>query len=451
MEKKYNKTLIKKLINENPNISNVDIAKFYNKIEGTNYDIENLRKIISKIKNKKINESLVNDIKDFSITCPSMLVNKEIFNDENYKKVNNDKGTLESKIELDYEPKDDKELARLHKIDLNKYKISNYWSKLKSNGKFTSSVFCTERKIGGKLSIDEIKNIMTDIVTSSNITPIKINFSKITNDKNLILFFADEHVGAAGSANLYKNNWNKNEYFKRKSSVINLVKEQFQIYGKFDQITICTLGDNLDGFNGFTTRGGHQLSQNMTNKEAVSTYVEVNKIIWDEIIKLGASNKYKIYNIENSNHGGLGFDGIANLALEVYLKTKYPSIEVTAFEELIGSFTYGVNTFLLTHGKDEKHMKNNLPLNLNPKTETFIKEYMDENDFKNKYVSYHLIKGDLHQFNTQQGKFFTYNNIPSLFGGSEWVSHNFGKSKPGYCYAVVPKDNSMFNMIPVWL
>jgi len=61
-------------------------------------------------------------------------------------KVNNEKGTLESTIETNFEPKDDLELARLHKINLDKYKISNYWTKQKQNGKFTSSVFATLRQ-----------------------------------------------------------------------------------------------------------------------------------------------------------------------------------------------------------------------------------------------------------------------------------------------------------------
>lgn len=61
-------------------------------------------------------------------------------------KVNNDRGTLESTVETDYEPKDDIELAKLHKINLDKYKISNYWTKQKSSGKFTSSVFATLRQ-----------------------------------------------------------------------------------------------------------------------------------------------------------------------------------------------------------------------------------------------------------------------------------------------------------------
>jgi hypothetical protein len=61
-------------------------------------------------------------------------------------KVNNEKGTLASTIESNFEPKSDIELAELHKINLDKYKISNYWTKQKSNGKFTSSVFATLRQ-----------------------------------------------------------------------------------------------------------------------------------------------------------------------------------------------------------------------------------------------------------------------------------------------------------------
>jgi len=65
---------------------------------------------------------------------------------EYHTRVNVESGSMESTIELSYEPKDDLELAKLHKINLEKYKIANYWTKMKSNGKFTSSVFATLRK-----------------------------------------------------------------------------------------------------------------------------------------------------------------------------------------------------------------------------------------------------------------------------------------------------------------
>lgn len=71
---------------------------------------------------------------------------EDLENLEKTTEINNDKGTLKSTLVLTYEPKDDLELAKLHKIDLNKYKISNYWSKVRSNGKFTSSVLASLKK-----------------------------------------------------------------------------------------------------------------------------------------------------------------------------------------------------------------------------------------------------------------------------------------------------------------
>lgn len=56
--------------------------------------------------------------------------------------VNNEEGTLKSERLCDFEPKDDLELAELHKVDLTKYKISHYHTSLKANGKFLSSLFC---------------------------------------------------------------------------------------------------------------------------------------------------------------------------------------------------------------------------------------------------------------------------------------------------------------------
>src|ERR1700760_2739478 len=77
-------------------------------------------------------------------------------------RVDSEKGTLESTLILDYEPKDDIELARLHKVDLVKYKIASYWSKLRSSGKFTSSIFCTLRKIESDqgLQLDTLKETL---------------------------------------------------------------------------------------------------------------------------------------------------------------------------------------------------------------------------------------------------------------------------------------------------
>jgi hypothetical protein len=429
----YNKELIKKLLEDNPDLNNVEIGKLYNEEVGIDIPMENIRKCVANIRGKE--------------EPPYVSSNGDL----NQKKVNLDKGTLESHVDTTFEPKDDISLAKLHKIDLTKYKISSYWSKLKSNGKFTSSVFCTLRKITDSLTLEEIKDALQSSLFKNKTIPAH-NISKlpVKSDKALIVWVSDEHVGASVKNELYENEWNKSEYFKRKSKVIDVVKEQGDIYGSFDKIIVCTLGDTMDGYNGQTTRGGHSLAQNMTNKEAIKTYVDVNKYVWDGIVDLRKTDTYNLYNIENSNHGGLGWDAAANLGLEMYLKTKYPTFEVNAIEKVIGSFSYGINDFHLAHGKDDTHMKRNYPLHIDAKLEGYIKEYLDENGFKDKTRPQHFVKGDLHQFATQQGRFFTYTNIPSLFGSSGWVMSNIGKGKAGFCYSVVDKNSSEFTYTPVW-
>lgn len=55
--------------------------------------------------------------------------------------VNIEKGTLKSEVITDFEPKNDQELAELHKVDLTKYKITSYWTKQRGT-QFTSSLHC---------------------------------------------------------------------------------------------------------------------------------------------------------------------------------------------------------------------------------------------------------------------------------------------------------------------
>jgi len=80
---------------------------------------------------------------------------------ESVRKVNNEKGTIESTLILDFEPKDDLELAALHKINLDKYIITNYWSKLLPNGKFTSSVF-SKKKEANDYTAEDFAKFLVD-------------------------------------------------------------------------------------------------------------------------------------------------------------------------------------------------------------------------------------------------------------------------------------------------
>lgn len=449
----YNKEIIKDLILSNPTFNNVDIALKYIELTGEmEPNVESLRKSVSKVR-KKLNLVTSNPAAKH-INKKAVWVSTK---DSKTTKINNDKGTLESEVVIDYEPKDDIELAKAHRVDLTKYKISNYWTKLQPNGRFTSSLFCTLRKVGDSMSIDEIKSVMKSVI---NKEPFKVSKDFVStsirkllsNEKALIVWVSDEHIAACVENELYDNVWNESEYYKRKSKIIEVIIEQYALHGKFDKIIFCTLGDNLDGWSGYTTRGGHQLAQNMSNKKAVQTYVEVNKAIFNKIVEIGAASKYEIYNVENSNHGGNSIDAIACLALENYLEAKYGDLfSITGFEKIIGEFRYGEHKFFLCHGKDDKHMKANMPLVLNQKTELYFKEYLDTYHGAKMNTKNHVVKGDLHQFCSQQGRFFSYNNIPSLFGSSGWVMSNIGKGNAGFCFSVVGKKDNSVGFNPVWI
>ena len=112
---------------------------------------------------------------------------------DNFKKVNNEKGTIESTITLDFEPKDDLELAKLHKINLDKYVITNYWSKLLPSGKFSSSVFSKLKQPKDYTPEDFAKFL-------ENYDPIVLNYTKkeeLDNTKQFVdieLSLSDFHL-----------------------------------------------------------------------------------------------------------------------------------------------------------------------------------------------------------------------------------------------------------------
>lgn len=110
---------------------------------------------------------------------------------DNFKKVNNEKGTIESTITLDFEPKDDLELAKLHKINLDKYVITNYWSKLLPSGKFSSSVF-SKLKQPKDYTPEDFAKFLQNYESTFTTQPVMVDDNKETVDIELSL--SDFHL-----------------------------------------------------------------------------------------------------------------------------------------------------------------------------------------------------------------------------------------------------------------
>lgn len=377
--------------------------------------------------------------------------------DEVVKRVDVEKGTLQSTATSDYDPKNDMELAALHKIDLTKYKISSYWSKLKSSGKFTSSVFCTLRKIetDPEVQLSTLKEILEEQL---KIDPRRIGYNRKERRRTgraLVVVTADEHVAAANlEDDLYNIPYDKTQYLLRKRAILNEI-EKYAAIEKFDDFIDIKLGDDLDGWNGGTTRSGepghaHVLPQNMSNKGAVEAYIRINNYFWDELLHMDPAGTYQKYDVVNSNHGGNGLDYLANLGVQIYLEAKHPDVQINYIHKLIGHFQYGPHNIMLSHGKDESYRKKPLPLNLDPTTEVFIKQYMDIHGLSPEAHNVFL-KGDLHQWNWNSGKFFDYVNVGSLYGSSGWVQANFGLTSPSFAIGVIDSQSKDFTLNPVYI
>lgn len=252
---------------------------------------------------------------------------------------------------------------------------------------------------------------------------------------------SDMHVGLEPNPNnksLFSYEYNAEVFKSNLDKVFNSILKEYTANGRFDLLIILDLGDGLDGWDGQTTRGGHSLDQNMNNQEAFKTFVEGKLMLIENCIKAGIANEVVVLNVCNDNHSG-SFASIANMTIQMLLNRTYgeDSVKFRILERFMENFEYGVHTYILTHGKDSKHMFKGLPFELNDKAITFINDYIDHYDIKTPYI--HVEKGDLHRIGYSRSKKFDYRNYMSFAPASAWVQHNFGSSYSGYSIEVIPK------------
>jgi len=174
-------------------------------------------------------------------------------NYEAVRKVNNEKGTIESVLIVDFEPKDDLELATLHKINLDKYVITNYWSKLLPNGKFTSSVF-SKKKEANDYTAEDFAKFLVDY--KSNYIPqpqTEIQRAKLIDVEISLSDFhlAKRHIDGDNSPSIRCK-----RYFEAATNLIYDVRALYDI----DRIVFPISNDffHTDNFQHATTNGTPQ-------------------------------------------------------------------------------------------------------------------------------------------------------------------------------------------------
>ena len=340
---------------------------------------------------------------------------------------------------LNTEPLSADEIIHKFKIDTTKWKLSQYWNKEKPGGGYFVSANILQKK-DNEFAIDDAIDIVKQFVLSQDNPFYLLPDIRETNNKALFVYTSDKHIGAfVPKEAIYENDYNALTFEKRMHDLVLEILYMQKVYGTFSDIYILDMGDSLDGMNGTTTRGGHNLPQNMNNREAFETYLKVHKNFFDILIKEKVAANYHIYGVTEDNHSS-DFGYFANRAIELYLNTRYPEINTQIFEKFIEHFVYGEHTFIITHGKDSEDLKHGLPLVLNDKVENLLNKYIKYHKIDTKYV--HVIKGDLHQESSQLTSSFRYRNVLSMFGSSKWMMNNFSASCKGGCSMEIVEKNT---------
>lgn len=323
--------------------------------------------------------------------------------EEKVVEVNNEKGTLKSSIELDFEPKTDNELAKLHKIDLNKYKISSYWSKLKSNGKFTSSVFATLKQPKDYTAEDFAKFL--EKYKPADIIVTRVDNSCIKKQSvNVEVSVADFHL-AKKTLQGETIQEKKNQYLgvvrdliEKTRNSFNINKIVFPISNDFfhtdnyqNQTTNGTPQDVLTGYDNEYEEGFDLLVVTINYLQAVADNVEV-------ILVQGNHDRTKSFYLAH--------------ALEIFFKNNR-KVSFQREHSVTKHITLG-NTFIGYHHGNCKI--EDLPL-------LFATNSNSSSEFGNA-VYREIHTGDKHHYMAKELKGVRIQQMPSLSGTDRWHLDN---------------------------
>ena len=267
-------------------------------------------------------------------------------------------------------------------------------------------------------------NIFKDIIKPIEVKAKKVK-SKALFDRAVI---TDVHIGmkVTDGYSLYDGLWNEIELFKRLDIFVNeIVNNQ-----KSNFLLLHELGDFMDGYNAMTTRGGHELPQNMDNQKAFDIGLQFKISLIDALVQY--YDKIQIVNICNDNHAG-SFGYIVNSAFKTYIELKYPdNVLAVNQRKFIDHYFFKNRCFILTHGKDDKSLKFGFKPKLDPVQIEKIKNYIDEYKLHDYEIEFG--KGDSHQllFDYTSSTAFEYQNFGAFSPPSDWVKTNFKNTKSSF-------------------
>lgn len=251
-----------------------------------------------------------------------------------------------------------------------------------------------------------------------------------TNERCLNLVKSDVHIGMRTDDGIFSFKWDKEEFMDRVDKLLLDVFKKVDREGAYQKLVIYDLGDSLDGYNKLTTRGGHELSQNMDNIESFEAHVEGNVYLIEQLVKRGVAKEYVFDTIGNDNHSG-DYGIIAQIAVRKIVEVMIPNqVKFNIRRKFISHSIFGEHCEIITHGKDAKYMRSGLPYQLSPQHINYINQYIALSGIKSKFIR--LYKGDLHQLGFQQTQGFDYYNFMSFAPPNAYGQVNYMTAKSGY-------------------
>ena len=311
------------------------------------------------------------------------------------------KGTLESTISINFQPKSVEELYKEHKINPDLYIIKNYWSKKQPNGSFTSSVFAVKKTIETAEAVDFVKALEGyksnyKVITESDV----LKNSQLTRPTCLFLHLTDFHLD---KLDIYGTTLEE-----KKEQFFNITKRLlFRAYqSNYIEQIVFVLGSDMlhtDTYQGTTT---NQTPQNVNTTwdkafvEGFDIYATVINILVQFCDTLNII-------LVSGNHARTKEFYLA-YALEKYFE-KQTNILFDTNPAPRKIFTYG-STFIGMHHGDCKIAE--LPL-------IFAKEFTKEWG----ECSYHeILTGDKHPVFEKEVQGVRIKQLPSLSKEDNW--HN---------------------------
>jgi hypothetical protein len=336
------------------------------------------------------------------------------------------------------------EYCDVYGLDKNSVKSSKLVSHNASHMVYNIAFYTEEEE-----AVIEVDNHLEEIITKY-IKPINIEKEPIEKSEYFDrLVYTDTHIamdvqGKDGDP-MYDGKWDEEEILNRLNLMINHIRK----FKSSNILVIDDLGDFMDGLGGQTTRKGHELPQNMNDKEAFDLALKFKITLVDSLIL--DYDKIICNNITNDNHSGV-FSYFVSSAVKGILEQRYPeSVKVNSIKRFMHHYSIGNHTFVISHGKDIGENK----FGFKPKLDAIQAEKIDQYCKEYKLYNGNFIefsKGDSHQaiYDDTTSNDFSYYNYPSFSPPSNWVKTNFKNSKSGFNFFNIQKNNNIKISIPYW-